>query len=304
MTLNELAQAVKLLPEVYQPIYNHSELSLTVSRTCDNRLVYIKKVYEALCKKKGSPLRVLDLGCAQGYISLSIASWGANVTGVDFLDKNIDVCNILSKENQKFSTRFVCGKIETVIQQIKKDEYDLVLGLSVFHHLCYAYGSSKICELIKSLSDKVSVGIFELALKQEPLYWAKSLPEDYRELLQGFSCIKLLAKMPTHLSDIVRPLCYASNKYVFSPEQTLIKIEKTLSAPHNLTGDTHLGTRRYYIGEGFFIKCFCVKSVKHSIRDEYNRSEIDNEIAFLDEMGEKKTFLFCCKRKLMTKKFG
>lgn len=71
-----LEQAVRHLPEIYQPIYKHPELYQTSSRSCDDRLTHIKAIYDALQKKLNRRLRVLDLGCAQGYISLSIAERG------------------------------------------------------------------------------------------------------------------------------------------------------------------------------------------------------------------------------------
>lgn len=281
-----LEEAVKNLPEIYQPIFKHQELSSSASRVCDNRLVYIKKIYDALAIKKGASLNVLDLGCAQGYISLSIASWGAKVTGVDFLDKNVKVCNLLADENSELQVKFVCGKIEELIQRIPEGKYDLVLGLSVFHHLCNLYGYKRVQELLEILSKKVTAGIFELALKEEPLYWALSLPEDYREVLEGFSCIKFIAEMSTHLSEIQRPLCYVSNDYVYFLDGTLVKIDKHWKEAHNYAIGTHLGTRDYYIGEGNFIKAMRINNIgPGESRNDYNKQEIENERKFLEEMN-------------------
>lgn len=74
--LNELVEA---LPEFYQPIYGHSEWDDKPLRECKDRLPAIKKVYDALSKKLQRPLHVLDLGCAQSFFSMHIASWGGGL---------------------------------------------------------------------------------------------------------------------------------------------------------------------------------------------------------------------------------
>jgi O-antigen chain-terminating methyltransferase len=93
-----IAELVHRLPEVYQPILGHPELSERVSRGCSDRLDDIARIYRALETQLGRPLRVLDLGCAQGFFSLSLADLGATVLGVDYLAANIDVCQALAAE--------------------------------------------------------------------------------------------------------------------------------------------------------------------------------------------------------------
>jgi 2-polyprenyl-3-methyl-5-hydroxy-6-metoxy-1,4-benzoquinol methylase len=78
-----LSGLVAELPEVYQPIFGHPELCPTVSRRCDDRLAQIISVYQALEMVFARPLRVLDLGCAQGFFSHSLSQLGAQVHGVD-----------------------------------------------------------------------------------------------------------------------------------------------------------------------------------------------------------------------------
>ena len=81
------------IPEIYQPIFGHPELSTRYSRDCSDRLPAIKQIYAALAAKLDRSLRVLDLGCAQGYFSLHLAEMGATVYGIDFERVSIDVCN-------------------------------------------------------------------------------------------------------------------------------------------------------------------------------------------------------------------
>ncbi len=69
MHVDEVRVLVSRLPEVYQPIYGHPELSEHASRATEDRFEDIRRVYEVLSDHLGRPLRVLDLGCAQGFRS-------------------------------------------------------------------------------------------------------------------------------------------------------------------------------------------------------------------------------------------
>lgn len=62
-----LPQLVFDLPEIYQAIYGHPEMSQSTSRACIDRLDKIAEVHDVLARQLGRPLRVLDMGCAQGF---------------------------------------------------------------------------------------------------------------------------------------------------------------------------------------------------------------------------------------------
>lgn len=214
---------------------------------------------------------------------------GGKVTGLDYLDKNIDVCKILLEEHDSYHINFINGNIENYVQDIAPDKFDLVLGLSVFHHLCYIYGKESAKELISELAIKISTGIFELAVKSEQIYWADSLPDDPEELLMGYDYVNRVSEFPTHLSDIKRPLYVASSRYAYFGEQ-VIMIDQVLKQSHKNNGNCFKGTRRYFLGEDLFIK-----RVKKFIPNEpcighRNCEEIENERAFLEEVGGKYGF--------------
>ena len=84
-----LKQAYNQLPEVYQPIFNHPELSSKVSRDCLSRLEIINKIINEMSKFLKRKLKILDIGCSQGFFSFHACSLGHEVLGTDYLDKNI-----------------------------------------------------------------------------------------------------------------------------------------------------------------------------------------------------------------------
>ncbi len=208
-----LRALVAALPELYQPIYGHPEWTSSASRPCADRLVTLATVHDALAAALGRQVRVLDLGCAQGFFSLSLADRGAQVVGIDFSSANVAVCSALQEAHPHLDAAFVGGRIEDFLPLIGPNDFDLVLGLSVFHHLVHEQGVSAVTQLIARLADHVSVGIFEMALAGEPLYWGASQPADPTTLLTAYRHVETLTEFRTHLSTIVRPLFLASSVY-------------------------------------------------------------------------------------------
>lgn len=128
----DLKTLVAALPEIYQPIYGHRELSSTATRGCEDRLQQIAAVHDALAQQLQRPVRVLDLGCAHGWFSLSLAEKGAEVIGVDYLAANVDVCNTLALENPDLKIHFNLMEIEQLSSRLKADQFDVVFRAECF----------------------------------------------------------------------------------------------------------------------------------------------------------------------------
>ncbi|HGN9372144.1 TPA: methyltransferase domain-containing protein [Citrobacter pasteurii] len=284
MTYKEqsISELVEQLPEVYQPIFKHPEFNAQASRThaCFDRLETITSFYDYISKDKGRPLKVLDLGCAQGFFSLNLAARGASVTAVDYSQPNINVCNKLADENNGLNIEFLLGSIETIVRErVKEQEYDLVLGLSVFHHLVYEHGADYVFGLFEELSSKVETGIFEFALNSEPLYWADAQPEEPRQLIESYTFNHNLSMHGTHLSVVERPLYFASNKY-WSVGGNYGVIEHAMRRSHQLDNYYHGDKRRYYFSDNKIIKIF----LKDATNCNFN--ELKSESVFLERKIE------------------
>jgi len=271
---DSLHKQVAALPEIYQPIFDHPELSMRVTRTCEDRLVHITKIYKTLEEKLGRPLRVLDLGCAQGFFSLSLAKQGGIVEGIELQECNISVCQTLASEHPEWKVRFKKGLIEEVIMNLKPDQYDLVLGLSVFHHLVHISGVAVVQQMIAVLAQNITAGIYELSLPNEPTVRAPTQLENPRLLLNGYAFVHEVAKHPTHLPGIYRPLYITSNRYWFLNDQA-DQFDTWKIGSHELTSNK---SRRYFFGNGFVTKIFHLDEGEFH---EINRQEYTNETSFL-----------------------
>ena len=272
-----LIRLVAALAEIYQPIFGHPELSTAARRDCEDRWFHISRIHRLLESMLGRPPRVLDLGCAQGFFSFRLAELGATVLGIDFQPANIVVCNALAASHPDLNVRFELGWIEEAIARLGHDQYDVVLGLSVFHHAVHRTGATAVTNMLSALAEKTCAGIFEMALAHEPLEWSCSQPQDPRQLLQGFAFVHELARSATHLSAIARPLYVASNRCWFLGG-TAAAFDTWQAESHGLAGGASHGTRRYYFGNGLVAKVF---DLRFAGCLEANVREHDNEVAFL-----------------------
>jgi len=76
-------------------------------------------------------LKILDIGCGGGLISEPMSRLGANVTGIDASDKNIQVAKLHAKKNN-LSINYLNTRPENLKLQ---NEFDIILNLEVVEHV-------------------------------------------------------------------------------------------------------------------------------------------------------------------------
>ena len=273
-----IEKLVSDLPEVYQPIHGHPELSGQVSRSCLDRLAHIVRIYDALQRLLGRPPKVLDLGCAQGYFSLHLAERGAIVLGIDFLNKNVAVCNALAQENPALLVHFETARVEDAIARLEHGQYDLVLGLNVFHHIIHEKGIDAVKDMLEHAAARSGALVLELALRKEPLYWAPAQPENPRDFLDSIAFVHEVARHGTHLAPISRPLFVASNRYWILEDQAS-RFDSWSFEPHDLAQGTHQTSRRYFFSSDRILKLY---RFDHAC-GEQNKTEFIRETLFLQK---------------------
>lgn len=287
--MNEPADAVVALvaklPEIYQPIYGYPELSGEASRGTEDRLEDIKGVYKALSEHLGRPLRVLDLGCAQGFMSLSLASLGASVVGVEMLPENAQLCRKLAALNPAFDVSFVEGRLEEYVPSVEQGSFDLVLLLSVIHHVAF-HVSTEIAELtVKRIRSCAPVLLAELALAEEPLYWASALPVDPLTIFGAVGFVRELRKSGTHLSEVKRPLYFVSEAYWYVAGAIGV-IEQVKHGGHRFAKRSFAASRTYYLCDERVLKVLAISGEDADV----NRNEIEREVAFLADVEDDESY--------------
>ena len=93
----------------------------------------IKKKYNLLNDRPNifKGLNILDIGCGGGLISEPMARLGANVTGIDASEKNIQVARLHSKENE-----LKINYLNTSPENLKNfEKFDIILNFEIVEHV-------------------------------------------------------------------------------------------------------------------------------------------------------------------------
>lgn len=248
-----IAGFVARLPEVYQQIYGHPEFDGKSSRSDSSRETAILEVVKMFQKHLGrKTLRVLDIGCAQGYFCFKAAELGCVTTGIDFCAENVACCQSLQQENGASAEFYKATLTLEYAESLALDSYDVVLLLNVVHHIAHDKGFEHARVILETLAKKIPLIIAEIALRDEPVYWAGSLPEQYASWFDKIAFFHERAFIPTHLSDVRRPLLVASNHTVVTRNEFLPIDE---FRKKSFEGGQDVGLR-YYFHENTLVKYY------------------------------------------------
>ena len=80
-----------------------------------------------------STARVVDMGCGWGTFGFALADRVQGITGIDFSEKSIEICNRRLERTPHANLRFVCA--DAGATGLDSDSTDLVLAADLFEHL-------------------------------------------------------------------------------------------------------------------------------------------------------------------------
>ena len=100
------------------------------------RIQYIKEntVDHYKVKSKSHPLKklkILDIGCGGGLLSEPMSRLGAEVTGIDASEKNINVAKIHSLK-KKLRIKYICSSPENLKTN---EKFDVILNMEIVEHV-------------------------------------------------------------------------------------------------------------------------------------------------------------------------
>ena len=97
------------------------------------RLRFItQSIYKHLGIDKFDDIKILDIGCGGGLVSIPLAKMGALVEGVDASKENVNVASAYAKKQKIDNVKFENGLIEDLA--INK-QFDVILALEVIEHV-------------------------------------------------------------------------------------------------------------------------------------------------------------------------
>lgn len=110
----------------------------------------IEQVRSYSQQRHSNELKILEIGCGIGAISIPLSSLGHKVTGVDIDSKSISVCN---KSNQFPGAKYMVGDAEILDLQ---EKFDIVVCTEVLEHCPHP---EKVAQTIKRHIAKGGIGI-------------------------------------------------------------------------------------------------------------------------------------------------
>ena len=75
-------------------------------------------------------IKILDIGCGGGLLSEPMCRLGADVTGIDASNKNIEIAKIHAEKNN-LKIKYIC----TSPEKIKDTQYDVILNMEIIEHV-------------------------------------------------------------------------------------------------------------------------------------------------------------------------
>ncbi|HBC55535.1 MAG TPA: bifunctional 3-demethylubiquinol 3-O-methyltransferase/2-polyprenyl-6-hydroxyphenol methylase [Gammaproteobacteria bacterium] len=111
-----------------------------------------------------SGLKVLDIGCGGGILSESMAALGAEVKGIDVVERNIEIARAHC-DSQPFEVEYQCIRAEDIEQS--GEQYDVVLNMEVVEHV------ADLSLFMRSANQLVREGgvHFIATINRNPLAW-------------------------------------------------------------------------------------------------------------------------------------
>ena len=176
----------------YQPLHKFNPI----------RIQYIKDniIEHFNIKNKNNPFKnidILDIGCGGGLLCEPLSRFGANVTGIDASEKNINVAKIHSKKNNLKIT-YICSSPENL--DLKK-KFDVVLNMEVVEHVndvnFFIKKSSEFLKkdglmFVATLNKTLKSYIFGIVGAEYIMRWLPIGTHDWDKFIEPSKLVKIL----------------------------------------------------------------------------------------------------------------
>ena len=168
------------------------------------RIKYIKEniISSFKLKSKQKPLNkinILDIGCGGGLLSEPMTRLGANVTGIDASDKNINIAKLHAKKN-KLKINYLCSSPEKLKIQKK---FDVILNMEIVEHVedinFFINSTSKLLKknglmFVATLNKTLKSYIFAIIGAEYFLRWLPIGTHDWEKFVKPEDLKKILSK--------------------------------------------------------------------------------------------------------------
>ena len=176
------------------------------------RIKYIKEniINNFKLKNKFRPLsgiNILDIGCGGGLLSEPMSRMGANVTGIDASDKNIQIAKLHAKKN-KLKINYLCSSPEKL--KITK-KFDVILNMEIVEHVedidFFLKSCSKLLKknglmFVATINKTLKSYIFAIIGAEYVLRWLPIGTHEWEKFVKPEDLKKILIKYDLSLNKL------------------------------------------------------------------------------------------------------
>ncbi len=176
------------------------------------RISYIKNnvIDTFKIKDKKKPLEkvsILDIGCGGGLLSEPMKRLGAEVTGIDASEKNINIAKLHAKKNQ-LDINYLCASPESL--KIDK-KFDVILNMEIIEHVenveLFIKSCSKLLRkggimFIATLNKTLKSYMFAIIGAEYILKWLPIGTHEWEKFVKPDDLINILKKSNLKLDRI------------------------------------------------------------------------------------------------------
>ena len=161
--------------------------------------IRIKYILDHIKSKNIRNLDILDLGCGGGLTCEPLSRLGANVTGIDFVESNINAAKMHSQKNN-LSIHYLIQDIESLSL---KGKYDIIILFEVLEHI---EAWEQVLKTIKknlkkngflvlsTINRNLISNIFAIKLAENFFNWIPKNTHNYKKLIKPDELGKVLNK--------------------------------------------------------------------------------------------------------------
>ena len=111
----------------FKPLHKFNPIRISYIK---NNIISSFKL-DASNNKPLKKVKILDIGCGGGLLSEPMSRLGAEVTGIDASNKNINVAKLHAKKNN-LNIKYICSSPENLNT---KDKFDVILNMEIIEHV-------------------------------------------------------------------------------------------------------------------------------------------------------------------------
>ena len=168
------------------------------------RIQYIKNnIIETFkLKNKKKPLekvKILDVGCGGGLLTEPMKKLGANITGIDASERNIEIAKLHAKKND-LEINYLCTTPENFKEN---DKFDVILNMEIVEHVenveFFLTSCSKLLKkngimFVATLNKTLKSYLFAIIGAEYFLRWLPIGTHDWEKFVKPDDLIAILAK--------------------------------------------------------------------------------------------------------------